>query len=139
MLHGMTDGDAADLAGLAKSWLNPPEQTLKKGLIGISDYVSYGFDMTERAWKLRYVKKDEPTELQFDLQADNASPVINPAFVVENWGRYGAEVKLDGKTVKEGQGCRCGHRLSEAGYDLIVWVETESTRPLSVSLRPTSR
>lgn len=139
MLHGMTDGDAAELADLAKSWLCAPALRLKKAPFGKSDYVSDGYDMTERAWKLRYVKKDKPTELRFELQADDASPVINPAFVVKNWGRYGAEVKLDGKTVKKGQGCRCGHRLSEAGYDLIVWVETESTRLLSVSLRPTGR
>jgi hypothetical protein len=136
MLHGMTDGKAADLAGLAKSWLNAPKLTLKSGFLAKSHFINQGYDPTERAYVLSCKKTDKPSKLEFSLGASKDSPIVNPAFVIKGWGKTDAGLKLDGKILKPGKVFRYGHRPSEHSYDLIVWIRTESNKPTKVSLSP---
>jgi len=62
--------------------------------------------------------------------------VLNPAFVVRNWGDADAKLTLDGKVLPRGKDFRFGHRPTLEGTDLIVWVKTESQASLTFRLEP---
>jgi len=77
--------------------------------------------------------------LKFELAAGEQSPVVNPAFIVNGWGRRDASLLIDGKKIKRGKIFRFGHRNTFKGADLIVWVKTKSTKPITISLMPVQR
>lgn len=129
MLHGMTDLEVADLAPLAKSWETPPELKVVAG-----EYKALGYDQAEKAYHLEKTGTGT-TPLAFSLSADGEHPVINPTFVVRNWGEGDVEVQLDGKEVERGEAFRFGHRHTLTGTDLIVWLKVESTEELSVAFQ----
>jgi len=136
MLNGMTNKPAGQLAGLAKSWLYAPELKLKKGFLGGTGFVSEGYDKTQRAYILKCKKTSKPSTLKLVLQASKDSPVINPAFVIKNWGTKNAALKINGKKVPRGKDFRIGHRRSPVSSNLIVWIRYESTKPVAISLSP---
>jgi len=118
---------------LARSWSYPAKMNVLKGNCTVN-----GYDKHQRAYVLKTNVNGRPGELEFTLAASNKSPVVNPAFVVENWGTAGAKLKLDGKSITQGKSFRLGHQDTLAGTDLIVWLEKQSTKPISISLSPTS-
>lgn len=127
MLHGMTRLDAAGLVSLAKSWVNAPVLKLN------SDGYEYaGFEQAERAYHLVKTGDDTVEALSFQLLASPDHPVINPAFVVRHWGERDVVLKLDGEAVERGRAFRYGHRHTLDGTDLIVWLEIESQKELSI-------
>lgn len=136
MLNGMTNKPAGELAPLGKSWLYAPELKLKKDG---AKFVSEGYDQTQRAWVLVCRKSSEPSRLRFELAAGKDSPVMNPAFVIKNWGPADAWLKVNGKKIPQGRDYRLGHRRTVTSSDLIVWFKAESTEPVNVVLSPVSR
>lgn len=129
MLHGMTHLDVADLAPLAKSWENAPELKLTgKG------YSTTGYDQAERAYQLKK-ENGQSKPLSFSIQANQEQPLVNPAFVIKNWDD-GAEleVKLNGKELESGTSLRYGCHNTLEGTDLIVWIKTESTGKVKISI-----
>ena len=70
------------------------------------------------------------------LAGSERSPVLNPAFVLKNWGEADATLMLDGKAIPRGNDFRIGHRQTLEGTDLIVWIKTESQGSLAVRLEP---
>jgi hypothetical protein len=135
MMHGMTDKPAEELVTLAKSWLYAPELRLQGGLFG-SEFTGEGYDPTQRAYVLKCGKMDKPSKLELTLAAGAESPVVNPAFVVKDWGASGASLRVNGKRVAAGEDFRFGHRRTAASSDLLVWFRAESRRPLRISLAP---
>jgi hypothetical protein len=131
LLNGMTDKPVTDLVPLAKSWVNAP----KLELAG-KTFDSTGYDQTERAYQLVKTNNKEPQKLELHIPADAEHPVINPAFVIKNWGDRDVALTLDGKEIKRGKTFRFGHRHRLEGTDLIVWIETESTKRTAVVLLP---
>jgi len=127
----MTDKPIESLLPLARSWLSPA-----KLQINGSDFIGKGYDRYQRAYVIEYIGAGKPPALEFTLQAGPDSPVVNPAFVVKNWGRAAAVLTIDGKTTRPGPDFRLGRRRRLEGTDLIVWLELESTRPVRVTLRP---
>jgi len=132
MLNGMTKKPAAELVPLAKSWLFAPQLKLSSS----RGYVSEGYDQTQRAYVLARRDIRKVSALEFELAASKESPVVNPAFVVKNWGKGGVSLAIDGEKVKWGKDFRFGYRDTLEGGDLIVWIKTESTKPIKISLRP---
>jgi len=130
-LYGMTDQDPKHLATLARSWNNAPE--LK--LYGDS-FSDEGYDKNQRSYVLSYKANGKLSPLTFDIQASQESPIVNPAFVIKNWGDSEPELKLDGKNIKRSKAFRFGHRHTLEGTDLIVWIKAESTKPMALSIFP---
>jgi len=116
---------------LAKSWLYAPQLRLKKG-----NFVSRGYDPTQRAWVLVCKAPGKPSRLSFELAASAESPVVNPAFVIEGWGDADASLTVNGKVRGRGSGFRLGHRRTVASSNLIVWFRHTSTGPVTVELTP---
>jgi hypothetical protein len=126
-IYGLTNKPAVSLLPLAKSWINPPALKVIDG-----DIVSEGYDYKQRAYVLSC--KAACKELAFELGSSSDSPVVNPAFVIKNWGEHSAKLKIDGKKIKRGKDLRLGHRHTLEGSDLVVWLKKESTKPIRISL-----
>lgn len=132
-MQGLTEKAAEELVPLAKSWLRAPVLELKG-----SGYTSKGYDQAERAYLITCENRNEPKPLRFELVASEEHPVINPAFVITGWGDADATLKIDDRAVNRGKEFRFGHRRSPDGKDLIVWIKMESSKPVEVSLFPSS-
>jgi hypothetical protein len=131
MLHGMTNKPAAELAPLAKSWLYAPNMQLKSSM-----YRSEGYDPTQRAYVLACQNRDKPSKLEFTLAASEASPIVNPAFVIEDWGSACVSLEVNGEKMDRGRDFRFGHRRTPESSNLIVWFRNESIKPVTVLLSP---
>ncbi|MFH1919359.1 MAG: LamG domain-containing protein [Planctomycetota bacterium] len=134
MLTGLTDKEAIDLLPLSRSWNRPAEL----GLQGEA-FRSHGYDPTQRAYVLTCTASGKPSPLEVRLAATSDSPVVNPAFVVQNWGDSDVHLKIDGREINRGKSFRFGHNRRLTGSDLIVWIELESTSPIRLLLEPVPR
>ena len=48
----------------------------------------------------------------------------------------GVRLEINGKNIQSGKSFRSGFRNRMEGSDLIVWIESASTSPLSLILQP---
>ena len=129
MLTGMTDKAAIDLLPLARSWNRPA----KLELVGKA-FQSQGYDPTQRAYMLTCDTPGKLSALDVSLAATSDSPVVNPAFVVKNWGTAQPELQVNGKKLLPGRDFRAGYEHSLRQSSLIIWLRIESTQPLRISL-----
>lgn len=88
------------------------------------------------AYVLKSKNSTTRSELKFEVAAAKDSPIVNPAFVVKNWGKAPVELKVNGKTIQQGKDYRFGHCLTLEGCDLIVWLKLEETKPVEISISP---
>ena len=130
-LYGMTTKPIGDLVQLARSWSQAPELVLKG-----RGFSSAGFDRGERAYQLDRENPEGPEALSFEIRASTDSPVVNLALVVRNWGTAGAKLEIDGQPVACGKQFRYGHRHELEGSTLLVWIQREATRPMTIQLTP---
>ena len=127
-MYGATKGPAEALVPLARSWLLAPDVAVKSGN-GEARY-----DLTQRC----YVFKPKGTDdgLGFRLEAKLGSPIVNPAFFVEDWGQRDVRLKVNGQEIKRGKDFRFGHVRRVNRSDLVVWVRLEAERPVEIELMP---
>lgn len=129
-MYGATREELGSKNALARSWVTPAELVVTSG-------ASEGqYDATQRSYVINGSEKDGSKGLLFALKASAESPVVNPAFVVKNWGDRAVQVEVNGKKMPQGKTCRVGQIRRINQYDLVLWLELESERPLNVSLTP---
>jgi hypothetical protein len=128
-LFGMTDKAAGELVPLARSWNHPAK--LK---VAGDDFESKGYDQFQRAYVIE--RKGGSAELKFELAGSEKSPLVNPVFVVKNWGGRSVRLKVDGVEIERGSSFRLGFNSTVEGRDLVVWLRKESTGPVRVELSP---
>jgi len=133
-LYGMTENPVSTLVPLARSWVYPAQLSITS-----SGFTSSGYDKYQRAYVLNNQSASKPSVLEFTLAASEDRPIVNPAFVIKNWGEARAELKIDGKKINRGKDFRFGHNHTLEGSDLIVWVKTESTKTVQITLSPVER
>jgi hypothetical protein len=123
LMIGLTDQPAPSLVPLALSWDRPAEMINPQGC------ALQGYVQNERAYQLMADQSD----LAFDLEGAAERPVVNPCFVVRNWGHRGqAEVLVGGKKPKD---VRQGTVLDTDGnHCMVVWIEMEVTEPVEISI-----
>ena len=129
-LFGLTKQSAADLALLDRSWLKPPVVKLASGELTAK------FEPSQRAYILERNSTglaNSKQKVDLTVEASDESPAMNPAFVIKDWGDFPVTVKIGGKALPQNS-LRTGlvHRLE--GTDLVVWVRTQSTRPLRLTI-----
>lgn len=130
MLHGLTDKPDAGIVQIGKSYVHAPKLTVKGDGFTGGDY-----DVCQRAYVL--TKNDsKAAKLNFAAAASPDSPLVNPAFVVKNWGDKDVALTVNGKPIVRGKRFRVGHVDTLEGTDLVVWIEMEATAPTEVSLIP---
>lgn len=116
---------AADLARLARSWVQAPAlQASSPGFEG------GGYDRTQRGYLLR--RTGPQTSLSFRLDASEATPLQNASVLIESWGEADAAVELDGRPLRKQDGLRVAHLRRLERTDLVLWLPASSARPVSV-------
>lgn len=120
MLIGMASSNGTKPADVAQSWLEAPNLRIVGGAC-----TSSGYQPDEKAYLLHSTQPGKPGEIRLKLDASPSSPLINPAFVIKNWGRSPASLLLNGKQMPTGKDFRCGFRKTAAGADLIMWIRAE--------------
>ena len=136
MLHGMTNKSVGDLATLAKSWLHAPQMALMgNSAVQCTDL---GYDWSQRAYVIKCKQSSAPLTLEIEIDASSNSPLTNPAFVIEEWGRRGINLQINGERAERGSGYQYGHNPTENGYNLVVWIKAESVEPIRLTILPTS-
>ena len=121
LMDGLTLKPAAELAMLAKSWLRP-------AAFEAAGLRSEGYQAHERAYVFR---RDSTTDgAVITLLGSEASPLVNPALIIRNWGGA-ARVLVNGAPAGK---LEFAHRLE--GSDLVVWLELESTQPVRIQIEP---
>jgi hypothetical protein len=129
MLQGMTNGKAGELVPLAKSWLHAPEM-----IISSKGFAGGIYDEAEMAYILRKTNKSN-TPLELTIKGSEESPLINPAFIVKNWGNQPATLSINGKNMMQGEDFRLGIRRGQDGDDLILWIRLNRQGPVEISLK----
>ncbi|UCE40083.1 MAG: LamG domain-containing protein [Candidatus Aminicenantes bacterium] len=129
-MYGATKDEAVSLVPLGRSWLLPPKLIVENG----SEEALY--DLTQRCYVILGFENGIEKKLQFILEGNPDSPIINPAFIVENWGNRDAEIYVNGKRVPRGKFFRYGHIRRVNRYDLVVWLHRETDQTVEISLSP---
>lgn len=125
MMHGMTNWGDDHLVRLAASWIYPAMLRLIDG-----NFINEGYDKSQRAYVL--TAADEAGVLTFELMAEENSPIVNPAFLIKNWGGSDINLKINDQVVEKGDNFRYGHITHENGTDLIVWIKLKSDKPVKI-------
>jgi hypothetical protein len=129
-LFGLTTKSASALALLDRSWLKPAGVTISGGSF------TQNYDARQRAYILS--PKTAPGsrrkgQLELTVGASPESPIVNPAFVLQNWGDTTVRLRWNGRAVPQSS-FRTGfvHRLD--GTDLVIWIQREATSPFRLSV-----
>jgi hypothetical protein len=130
-IYGMTDLPASGLKTLNRSWNNAA------GIEALKGCESSGYDKRQRAYLIR---KESPT-LSWVLKGSEEEPILNPCFVIRNWGSQSpAELKIDGKKISQGSGFRQGIiRDTDGSLTMIIWIRHESFQPVKYQIRQSTR
>jgi hypothetical protein len=124
----MTTEAAAAQVPLARSWIYPPSLKVIAG-----PFTNNGYDYGQRAYFL--ARTDSGSNLKLEVAASDQSPLLNPCFVIQDWGERRAKLKINGQVFPVGKDLRLGHRDRLEGRDLIVWLKTRSAQPLLIELK----
>lgn len=129
-IMGLTNQPLEMLALLARSWLRAPD------LKNVSRaFINEGYSKQQRAYIL-HKAVDKPLSLEMEVAASKDSPIVNPAFVVKNWGDANVELKIDQTAIQHSKNFRYGHQVTTEGIDLTVWIKRESVEPLRIEFLP---
>lgn len=121
MLYGLTEKPIEELASLARSWNLPAELKLLSGKAE-----SKGYSRFERAYVLHC--ESTPGEIKFELNASKESPLVNPAFLIKNYGQKDITLTRNGKPLNEGTDYRKGYENKLTQTNLILWLDHQSTQ-----------
>ncbi len=127
MLNGMTNKPVEELIPVVKAWSNPAD------IILVEKSHSASYTPEEKAYTINL--SGEVSSLDFTLKGSEDSPIVNPAFVIENWGNAGLEIMVNGEKIERGKNFRYGLRESLDNRDLIVWLRMESEEEGKFSLQ----
>jgi hypothetical protein len=134
MLQGMTDKAADELLPLARSWLQGPKMRITS-----DTYKGGHYDQSERAYLIEKTDTDSLSPCEFVVEASKDSPLLNPAIIINNWGRQLSILSVNGRKIEHGKDFRQGIRKGAFGEDLIMWFRLNSQKPVKVMVGPDSR
>jgi len=141
-LSGMiaSDDPVAELSDLAKSWLHYPRLMMEGFELS---YTRPIYDQAQRAYIVpREDKGARPFKFQlgfpdrFQEELAIRVYIVNPAFVIKDWGNTDAEVKINGNIVEPGDKLRIGYEQHDSGTNLVVWLNYKSRENLHVEIKP---
>lgn len=139
--HTTDAGNAAYVSDIARSWLTPAELTETTS----TPAEVYGYDIAQKAYLVDYAGVAGSEAVTFDLAASSASPVVNPAILINNWGSPVPNVVIDGVTLTPGDDFRFGYHPTLDVKDgrpwqdvLVVWIQQRSTSPVAITVAETA-
>ncbi|MDO8952108.1 MAG: hypothetical protein Q7U86_05745, partial [Draconibacterium sp.] len=125
-IYGITNLPAAGLRDLNRSWNFAP------ALSNISGAESKGYEKGQRA----YVLAKRSAKISFNLEGTEDSPILNPCFVIKNWGSDSkARIKINNKNLAADGKIKQGTiRDTDGTKTLIIWIEQKSVRNVSYDI-----
>lgn len=125
MLCGLTNKDINEIIKLNRSWSSPAE-------IEVAPDIPAEYRPEEKAYNLK--AGEEISGISMTLKGSEDSPVVNPAFVIEDWGQEDIELKIDDQVMQKNKDARWGYRNSVSGVDLVIWVRIDKSSDVSISI-----
>jgi hypothetical protein len=143
-LSGMTaEEDPTDyLVDLANSWIRFPRLFQKgKELTYIPSY----YDPAQKAYILPKEGKGAE-KVSFSLGfpgsfGDDNHPavhIVNPVFIVEDWGNSPVKLKMNGRTLVRGKDFEAGYEKDGDRTRLVLWLDLQSDEEANFTLIPDS-
>ena len=120
-IYGFTNQEIKTLIPLAKFWNYPPEISLEGGAGNAR------FEQSQKA----YIMEATGEKISMKIAASDDSPLQNPCFVIEDWGKKDFILSLNGKKINSDQDFRYGLVPSPTGFQLVIWLKlyaSETTR-----------
>ncbi len=100
-------------------------------------FESEGYRLGQRCY---YINRSGSAEgdLKFRINASQDSPVVNPAFVIKNWGpNSAASLKINGKSIKPGSDFRQGIvRDTDGTQAMVIWIKNEIIEDVRIAIEP---
>jgi hypothetical protein len=126
------DGAVAGLLPLAKSWISPPDARLVEGASGSVEY-----DPAQRAFVVHRPSEKLNSALTVELNSSADRPLVNPAFVIEQWsGPARIQVTTGGKSIDVPVRLGIEHHLE--GDNAVIFVEMTTTQPVKIKIESTA-
>jgi hypothetical protein len=126
-LYGMNQMTMNEVIKFGKSWAYPPDLIIQG-----AGMHSNGYDKSERCYQLENLT-DPSKPIEFNLEGNKESLIINPAIHIKNWNSDGAKVLVDGQELKD---CRIGINHELEGTDLVVFLTITKNSPMNVRIIP---
>ncbi len=130
LLSGLSSLPPLQLLPLARSWISPPAVSVIGG-----DATGAEYDPSQRAFIVHRMGMAKPTGFTLKLSASTANPLVNPAFVVENWDGP-VKVTVSNKSTKSAGSVRVGYSNRLDGDCLVLFVELSSDEETQVRVDP---
>jgi len=119
-MYGASTQTPAELARLARSWLQPAPLNIVSG-----NFSSEGYDFTQRAYVLKSTD-DKSGPLTMELSANEDSPLVNICLLIKGWETDDITLRLNDVELEENKDFRLGRSRGLEKEDLILWLEYES-------------
>jgi len=130
-IYGLTSLPASELKVLNRSWNTPPVIDDLKGC------TTTGYDQRQRAYPI--TKKSD--RLSFNLEGSEKEPILNPCFVIKDWGSQSlAYLEINGEKKIPGKDFRQGViRDTDGTETMIIWLRQEDEKQVSYKIWSLSR
>jgi hypothetical protein len=119
-MYGFTGEPVSSLIPLAKSWNNPAQ------LSNVEGCNMPVYNQEQRAYELTR----SSNRISFTLNGSEDSPIVNPVFVIFNWGCSDAVLEINGCKVTSG--VRQGHVMTANKDTLVVFIETTAANAIKI-------
>lgn len=133
LLNGLTTSSPSQLLPLAKSWISPAAIKAVSG-----DAIGAEYDPSQRAFLVHRPTAAPSRPLTLEISASAESPLVNPAFVIENWSGP-AKISVTSKHAQVNSPVHVGYVHHLEGDCLIVFLELTSTDETHVQIDPSAK
>jgi len=125
-IYGITNLPATELKDLNRSW------NFAAPLNNLSGAESKGYEKGQRA----YVLTKRSSRISFKLEGSVKSPILNPCFVIKNWGSDArVKLKINNKRQTSGTDFKQGIiRDTDGTQTLVIWIGQKSKEKTSYSV-----
>ncbi len=131
LMTGLTADGPAHLVTIAKSWLSPaPASAVGSGVSSVD------YDPTQRAYIVHRTAGSPESPITITLNASNSSPLVNPAFIIENWNGK-AKARILGHSNADAS-IRMGVSQTLDSQSLVVWCPLADGGKVQVRIEPLS-
>jgi hypothetical protein len=130
LLSGLTSLSPSQLLPLAKSWISPPAVKVVEG-----DSAGAEYDPSQRAFVVHRSATAKAGGLTLKLAASAETPIVNPAFVIENWSGP-VKVTVSRKGGKWDVPVRIGYSTRLESVSLVLYMGLTSNEETQVRVDP---
>jgi hypothetical protein len=127
-LTGLTDKPNDYLADLANSWNKPARFEMET-----QDFKFVKYSKFQKSYILERIS-GSAKNLTFSVIPSNTSPVLNPCFVIENWGTSDPVLSVNKKQMTQGNDFRIGFEETLEGTNLIIWLSFKSKEITQINI-----